>query len=82
MSDEQKVLNQLQHISPVKFSLEVLELAEKKDVGYFEAVSHYCKKYDIEIEAIKTLLTPDLYDKLIEEGERNHTVKKSGRITL
>lgn len=82
MTDEQKVLKQLQHISPVKFSLEVLELAEKKDVGYFEAVSHCCRKYDIEIESIKNLLTPDLYDKLIEEGEKNNTVKKSGRIIL
>lgn len=82
MSEEIKILNQLQHISPAKFSADVIKLAEAKDVGYFEAVSYYCKKYDIEVESIKSLITPDLYECLVDEGEKNNIIKKSGRIKL
>lgn len=82
MSDEQKAFEELQHITPIRFSSEVIELVEKYDISYFEAVSHYCKKYEIEVETVKSLITTDLMDRLTDEGEKHHTVKKSGRIRL
>lgn len=82
MTEELKAFKELQHISPLKFSTDVISLAETHNMGYFECVQYYCQKYDIEIETVKSFITPVLLDKLVDEGEKNNTIKRSGRLDL
>lgn len=82
MSEEKKAFEELQHVSPIKFSSNVLEMVESHETTFLEAVLYYCNQYDIEIESIKPLLTPKLLDKLSEEAQKNHTIKKQGRLEL
>lgn len=50
-----------------RFSLMIEELSAKLNVGYVEAVVHYCEKNDIEIETAAKLINPTMRDKLKKE---------------
>lgn len=52
------------------------------NVGYVDAIVHYCEENEIEIEDVQKLVCPTLKEKLRYEAQNLNYIEKCGRLPL
>ncbi len=68
--------------SPNEFSLYIEEKVIREQIGYMDAIIHYCEEVDIDVESISKLINQSLKDKVQIEAEENNYLKKRGKLPL
>ena len=70
--------------SPTQFMQEIDKLVEDKKMEYIEAIMHYCKENDIEIETAASLVkgSPRMKAKVQFEAETLNYLPKSGKLPI
>lgn len=59
-----------------KFSKCIMELVDKDNIGYIDAVAEHCENIGLEIEIAATLITPFIVSKISEEARKNNLIEK------
>ena len=59
-----------------KFSKRIIELVEKDNIGYIDAITEYCEDIGLEIEVAAKLITPFIVSKITEEAMGNNLIEK------
>ena len=74
----------LEQINPVSFC-EIIDDTVRRSCGrmtYLDAITDYCAKNDVNPEDVKGLVNSALKQKLREEGENLHYLKKTSRLPV
>lgn len=69
-------------ITKEKFSKEVEEFIVSHSTGIMEAILHKMSEKNLEFEAVKKYLTPNLLEKLELEAQEANMVKRDDKSTL
>lgn len=64
------------------FSAMIEGIVFDKKIGYMDAICHYCKESEFEVEVAATLISPPLKAKIKAEAEDNNLLKKTSRLPL
>lgn len=59
-----------------KFSKRIIELVEKDNIGYIDAITEYCQDVGLEMEVAAKLITPFIVSKITEEAMSNNLIEK------
>ena len=76
-------MSEPENTSPVKiltkqeFALEIEKRVKRYDMGYLEAIVHYCDGKGIEVDEVAKLVTGSLKEKLEAESQRVNLLPKS-----
>lgn len=63
-----------------EFSLHIEDLAIQRKVTFLDAVLDYCKEFDIDPESLKSLVNPQLKEKIRVDAEQANLMKKRGML--
>lgn len=58
------------------FSKYIIELVERDNIGYIDAITEHCEKIGLEIEVAATLITPYLISKVSEEARNQNLIER------
>jgi hypothetical protein len=64
-------------LSKQEFAIAVETLVNSKDMGYLEAIIHYCDNNGLEADDVHKLVVGSLKEKLKAESQRNNLLPKS-----
>jgi hypothetical protein len=64
-------------LSKQEFAIAVETLVKSKDMGYLEAIIHYCDNNGLEADDVHKLVVGSLKEKLEAEAQRNNLLPKS-----
>lgn len=65
-----------------EFSGLIEKLATDKNLGYMDAICHYCKETGLEVEVAATLISSAFKAKIKEEAEGLNLMKKSSKLPI
>jgi|SaaInl4_135m_RNA_FD_contig_21_2372932_length_506_multi_3_in_0_out_0_2 hypothetical protein len=65
-----------------QFSLMIEELVKDLNVGYLEAITHYCERHDMEVESAAKLLNATIKGQLQSEAEDLHYLPRTSRLPI
>jgi hypothetical protein len=60
-----------------KFSKYIIEIVEKDDISYMDAIEEYCEMIGLEIEVAAKLITPYIISKISDEARQKNLINKS-----
>jgi len=69
-------------LSKQEFAIAVETLVKSKDMGYLEAIIHYCDDNGLEADDVHKLVVGSLKEKLEAEAQRNNLLPKSSTRTF
>lgn len=58
------------------------KLSVEKRIGLMDAICHYCKETEFEVEVAATLISSPLKAKIKAEAEDNNLLKKTSRLPI
>ena len=64
------------------FSSMIEKLSVEKRIGLMDAICHYCKETEFEVEVAATLISSPLKAKIKAEAEDNNLLKKTSRLPI
>ena len=59
-----------------KFSRNIIELVDKDNIGYIDAITEYCESIGLEVELAAKLITPFIISKISEEARKNNLLER------
>jgi hypothetical protein len=65
-----------------EFSIYIEEIVSREKLSYMDAVIRYCEEVDIDIAAIKPLITKQLKDKIQLEAIELNMMKPKGQLPV
>jgi hypothetical protein len=65
-----------------QFSTLIEQLAKDEHLGLMDAICHYCKESNLEIEVAATLVSSALKAKIKEEAQSLNLMKKSSKLPI
>ena len=74
--------NELDIITPTKFSLLIEEIVQTKHISYMDACLEYCKEKEIEPNSIARLVNKALKQKIQMEAEELHFLPKTNSLPV
>ncbi len=74
--------NELDIITPTKFSLLIEQMVQTKHISYMEACLEYCKEKEIEPNSIARLVNKALKQKIQMEAEELHFLPKTNSLPV
>ena len=74
--------NELDIITPTKFSLLIEQMVQTKHISYMEACLEYCKEKVIEPNCIARLVNKALKQKIQMEAEELHFLPKTNSLPV
>ena len=74
--------NELDIITPTKFSLLIEQIVQTKHISYMDACLEYCKEKEIEPNSIARLVNKALKQKIQMEAERLHYLPKTNSLPV
>ena len=69
--------NELDIITPTKFSLLIEQMVQTKHISYMDACLEYCKEKEIEPNSIARLVIKSLKQKIQMDAEQLHFLPKT-----
>ena len=80
LTDEFVITKQFRNAND--FSLFIEEKARNSKLNYLDIVLDYCKENDIDPESLKTLINPQLKDKIRIDAEESNLMKRRGKLVF
>ena len=74
--------NELDIITPTKFSLLIEQMVQTKHISYMDACLEYCKEKEIEPNSIARLVNKALKQKIQMEDEELHFLPKTNSLPV
>ena len=74
--------NELDIITPTKFSLLIEQMVQTKNISYMDACLEYCKEKEIEPNSIARLVNKALKQKIQMEAEELHFLPKTNSLPV
>ena len=74
--------NELDIITPTKFSLLIEQIVQTKLISYMDACLEYCKEKEIEPNSIARLVNKALKQKIQMEAEELHFLPKTNSLPV
>ena len=74
--------NELDIITPTKFSLLIEQMVQTKHISYMDACLEYCKEKEIEPNSIARLVNKALKQKIQMEAEQLHFLPKTNSLPV
>ena len=74
--------NELDIITPTKFSLLIEQMVQTKNITYMDACLEYCKEKEIEPNSIARLVNKSLKQKIQMEAEELHFLPKTNSLPV
>ena len=74
--------NELDIITPTKFSLLIEQMVQTKNISYMDACLEYCKEKEIEPNSIARLVNKSLKQKIQMEAEQLHFLPKTNSLPV
>ena len=74
--------NELDIITPTKFSLLIEQMVQTKNITYMDACLEYCKDNNVEPESLGRLVNKALKQKIQVEAENLNFLKKSSTLPI
>ena len=74
--------NELDIITPTKFSLLIEQMVQTKHISYMDACLEYCKEKEIEPNSIARLVNNALKQKIQMEAEELHFLPKTNSLPV
>ena len=74
--------NELDIITPTKFSLLIEQMVQTKHISYMDACLEYCKEKEIEPNSIARLVNKVLKQKIQMEAEALHYLPKTNSLPV
>ena len=74
--------NELDIITPTKFSLLIEQMVQTKHISYMDACLEYCKEKEIEPNSIARLVNKALKQKIQMEAEELHFLPKTNSLPV
>ena len=74
--------NELDIITPTKFSLLIEQMVQTKHISYMDACLEYCKEKEIEPNSIARLVNKALKQKIQMEAENLHYLPKTNSLPV
>ena len=74
--------NELDIITPTKFSLLIEQMVQSKHISYMDACLEYCKEKEIEPNSIARLVNKALKQKIQMEAENLHYLPKTNSLPV
>ena len=74
--------NELDIITPTKFSLLIEQMVQTKHISYMEACLEYCNEKEIEPNSIARLVNKALKQKIQIEAEQLHFLPKTNSLPV
>ena len=74
--------NELDIITPTKFSLLIEQIVQTKHISYMDACLEYCKEKEIEPNSIARLVNKALKQKIQMEAEELHFLPKTNSLPV
>jgi len=74
--------NELDIITPTKFSLLIEQMVQTKNITYMDACLEYCKEKEIEPNSIARLVNKSLKQKIQMEAEQLHFLPKTNSLPV
>ena len=74
--------NELDIITPTKFSLLIEQMVQTKNMSYMDACLEYCKEKEIEPNSIARLVNKALKQKIQMEAESLHYLPKTNSLPV
>ena len=74
--------NELDIITPTKFSLLIESIVQTKNISYMDACLDYCKEKEIEPNSIARLVNKSLKQKIQMEAEALHFLPKTNSLPV
>ena len=74
--------NELDIITPTKFSLLIEQMVQTKNMSYMDACLEYCKEKEIEPNSIARLVNKALKQKIQMEAEELHFLPKTNSLPV
>ena len=74
--------NELDIITPTKFSLLIEQMVQTKNITYMDACLDYCKEKEIEPNSIARLVNKSLKQKIQMEAEQLHFLPKTNSLPV
>jgi hypothetical protein len=65
-----------------EFSFMIEKFASEKNLTVMDAICHYCKENQLEVEMAATLISPPLKAKIKAEAEDLNLLKKTARLPI
>lgn len=59
-----------------KFSKVIVNLVNRDNITYIDAITEYCQEIGLEIEIAAKLITPFIISKISEEARKNNLLEK------
>ena len=74
--------NELDIITPTKFSLLIEQMVQTKNITYMDACLEYCKEKEIEPNSLGRLVNKSLKQKIQMEAEELHFLPKTNSLPV
>lgn len=60
-----------------RFSQYIMDIVEKDNIGYMDAIEEYCENIGLEIETAAKLITPYIISKISDEARSKNLLGKT-----
>ena len=81
MGDINKALKE-KFLCSAQFAQDIEAIVKDGDLGYIDAIVHYCEQNDIDVESVPKLISKPLKEKLKWEATELNYLKRTSRATL
>lgn len=59
-----------------KFSKIIINLVERDNISYIDAITEHCEEIGLEVEVAAKLVTPFIISKISEEARQNNLIER------